>query len=189
MTQFNLYGDYVNIEPLIDLFINKGEMVKYKRNEYFCNLGDGCKYIGYVVSGAFRFTRDGTDGKEHIISFAFENDFIGSYSSLQSQESTLFNVQSIKDSVIYRLSISEINSFLNNTPQSQLLGRCIIEIILYSLAQRIISIYCNSPEERYIELVKRCPTIINRVSIRELASYLMITPETLSRIRKKLLSK
>lgn len=189
MTQFNLYGDYINIEPLIDLFINKGEMVKYKRNECFCNVGDGCKYIGYVATGAFRFTRDGTDGKEHIISYAFENDFIGSYSSLQSQKPTLFNIQSIKDSVIYRLPISEINSFLSNTPKFQLLGRRIIEIILYSLVQQVISIYCNSPEERYIELVKRCPTILNRVSIKELSSYLMITPETLSRIRTKLLSK
>lgn len=174
MGDFNIYTDFVDMKPLIDLFRRKGEMVEYKRNAYFCNVGDGCKYIGYIETGAFRFTHDGSDGKDHILSYAFENDFVGSYSSLQNQGSTLFNIQAIRKSILYRLSVLEVNAFLNSNLESPLLGRRILEVLLYSLAQRLVSLYCNTPEERYVTLVKRCPDILNRVSLRELSSFLMI---------------
>lgn len=97
------------------------------------------------------------------------------------------NIQSIQKSIIYKLPISEINAYFNDSMELQYFGRRLSEVALFSTAQRIISIYCDTAEERYLKLIKRCPDILNRITLKELASYIMVTPETLSRIRKKVL--
>lgn len=69
------------------------------------------------------------------------------------------------------------------------LGRHIAEILLWEVYERMISMYSMTPEERYREILERCPGLLNLISLKELASYLMICPETLSRLRRKLVQK
>jgi len=187
MGEFNIYGEFIDFAPLIELFLEKGQSREYKKGEYFCRVGDRGLYIGYIKEGSFRYTCDGSDGKEHILSYAFDNDFFGNYSSLQNQSPAILNIQAIQKSLIYELSISAVNEFFNSDMHTQYLGRRISEVVLYSTAQRIVSMYCDTPEERYMALTKRCPDILNRITLRELASFIAVTPETLSRIRKKIL--
>ena len=169
MGEFNIYGEFIDLAPLIELFLEKGQSREYKKGEYFCRVGDRGLYMGYLKEGSFRYTCDGSDGKEHILSYAFDNDIFGNYSSLQNQ------------------SPSIVNEFFNSDMHTQYFGRRISEVVLYSIAQRIVSMYCDTPEERYMTLTKRCPDILNRITLRELASFIAVTPETLSRIRKKIL--
>lgn len=189
MGEFNDYGEMLDFHQLVELFIRKGTRVELEKNEYFCRIGERSPFIGYVEEGAFRYTHDSSDGKEHILSYAFENDFFGNYSSSQNQCHAIFNIQSIQKSVIYKLPISEINSYFNSSMEAQRFGRRLSEVILFSIEQRVISMYCDTAEERYLKLTQRCPDILNRITLKELASYIMVTPETLSRIRRKVLSK
>ena len=126
---------------------------------------------------------------EHILSYAFENEILGNYSPLQNNCYAISNIQAVQSSVIYTLSISEINSYFNSSMDAQFLGRRIAEVVLFSMAQRLKSLYCDTPEERYLSLVTKCPDVLNRITLREMASYLMITPKTLSRIRRKIVLK
>lgn len=187
MGEFNIYGEMIDFQNFVNLFTAKGICVELDKNEFFCRVGDRCPFIGYIEKGAFRYSRDGSDGKEHILSYAFENDFFGNYSSSQNKYHSILNIQAIQKSIIYKLPISEINSYFNSSIETQYFGRRVSEVILFSTAQRVISMYCDTAEERYIKLVERCPDILNRITLKELASYIMVTPETLSRIRKKVL--
>lgn len=187
MGKFNIYGEMLDFQNFIKLFLNTGVRVEFDKNDFFCRVGDRCPFIGYIEKGAFRYSCDGSDGKEHILSYAFENDFFGNYSSSQNKYHSILNIQSVQKSVVYKLPISEINAYFNDNMESQYFGRRLSEVALFSTAQRIISIYCDTAEERYLKLVERCPDILNRITLKELASYIMVTPETLSRIRKKVL--
>lgn len=189
MGEFNTYREMVDFQLFADLFLRKGVRTEFDRNEFFCRVGDRSPYIGYIEKGAFRYTHDSSNGKEHILQYAFENDFFGNYLSSQNNYRSILNIQSIQKSVIYKLSISDINSYFNSSMEAQYFGRRLAEVILFSIEQRVISMYCDTAEERYIKLTERCPDILNRITLKELASYIMVTPETLSRIRRKVLLK
>ncbi|MBD9093717.1 MAG: Crp/Fnr family transcriptional regulator [Bacteroides oleiciplenus] len=189
MGEFNIYNEILDFSDFIHLFMDKGKRIDLKKNEYFCMAGEHFPFIAYLEKGAFRYTCDDANGKEHILSYAFENEVFGNYSPLQNNSYTIANIQAVQNSVIYTLPISEINSFFNSSMDAQLLGRRIAEVILFSMAQRLKSVYCNTPEERYLSLIRKCPDVLNRITLREMASYLMITPETLSRIRRRIVLK
>ena len=80
-----------------------------------------------------------------------------------------------------------MNNYFNSSAETQRQGRIFAEELLYVTWNNIISAYKDSPEERYRKLLKRCPDLPNLITLKELASYIMVTPETLSRIRKKIL--
>lgn len=69
--------------------------------------------------------------------------------------------------------------------ETQRLGRRIAEAMFAEIYQRLLRFYCDTPEQRYQALMKRCPDLQERISLKEIALFLGVTPETLSRIRKK----
>ena len=69
--------------------------------------------------------------------------------------------------------------------ETQRLGRRIAETMFAEIYQRLLRFYCDTPEQRYQALMKRCPDLQERISLKEIALFLGVTPETLSRIRKK----
>lgn len=189
MGEFNTYNEILDFQCFIELFHTKGTRVEFNKNEFFCRIGDNCPFVGYIEKGAFRYTCDDSDGKEHILSYAFEKEFFGNYSSSLNKCRSPFNIQSMQKSVAYKLSVSEVDSYFNSCMKSQYLGRRVAEAVLYSAMQRVISMYRDSAEERYLALIRRCPDILNKITLKELASYIKVTPETLSRIRQKMLLK
>lgn len=189
MGEFNIYNEVLDFSEFNQLFLDRGKRVELKKNEYFCRVGEHFPFVGCLEKGAVRYTCDDSEGRPHILSYAFQNEFFGNYSPLQNHSNIRANIQAVQDSVVYILSISEVNAYFNSSMEAQHLGRRIAEVILFSLAQRLRSVYCDTPEERYLALIAKCPDILNRITLREMASFLMITPETLSRIRKRVVLK
>ena len=87
------------------------------------------------------------------------------------------------------VSNKQITQFYEQNIENQRLSRSIAETLLWEVYDRMIAMYSMTPEERYIEILDRCPALLNLISLKELASYLMICPETLSRLRRKLVQK
>ena len=186
MGEFNIYNEMLDFKPLVELLTSKGERLELERNEYFSRRGERDSCMGYIEKGAFRYTCDDSDGNEHIISYAFEHEFFGNYSASMNNCEALLDIRAIQKSVVYRLTVSEINSYFNSSMDTQYLGRRAAETVLFATSRRAISNYCETAEERYLELIRRCPDILNKIKLKELASCLMVTPETLSRIRRKI---
>lgn len=175
------------IAELRQFFIEKGTSREYAKNEFFIHRGQNLTYIGFILKGGFRYLGYSSEGKEQILGYSFENDFVVDYATFQIQKPPAIDAQSIKGSTVLVLNYDEFNAFYENY-RIYNLRSSVAETLLYDISTRLLSMYCDSPEERYTKLLARHPDILTLVSIKEIASLIKVAPETLSRIRKKLRS-
>lgn len=187
MGQFNAYMERFDFSFFKKIFEEKGRIRHYKKGEYFLQKGDRHVYIGFILAGTFRYTCTDENGNEHVVAYNFENEPLGNYSAFQKSETAILDIQAVVDSSVCLLSHSEVNEYYNSSIEAQRQGRIFTEELLYVAWNTIISAYKDTPAERYKKLLERCPNLPNLITLKELASYIMVTPETLSRIRKKIL--
>ena len=179
------YLELDGIEELRQVFIEKGTTKEFKKNDFFIRRGQSHNPIGFILNGGFKYLGYSTGGKEQIVGYSFENDFAADYATFQMQQSPDIDVLAITESTVAVLSYDELNEFFEGCPIPTLRSK-IAESLLNDIGIRLLSMYCDSPEERYTKLISRCPEILNMVSLKEIASLIKVTPETLSRIRRKL---
>lgn len=168
--------------------MRKGELRHYRKGDCFTDLNHRSDYMGYVCKGAFRYTSLNSEGVDKIVGYAFADGFVGNYATFQKRLFSNVRIEAISDSSVYVLTYNELNTFYALSMENQLYGRRIAETLFLEIYDRLISVYTLSPKEEYIEITNRCPDLLNMIPLKELASYLRITPETLSRIRKEIVS-
>lgn len=189
MVNFNEYMDEIDFSEFRNLFLEKGTSREVKKKGYFVRQDEPCKSVGLIQSGIFRYTRIDNRGNEHIVGYSFANDFVCDYPSLIKSSSSLTNIQAITDCSVYLLSMKELKKFWETNMDTQRFGRLIAEEIFIEQYRRLLSFYCDTAEERYIALLQRCPNLPQYITLKEIASFLGITPETVSHIRRKLRNK
>lgn len=185
MKVFNEYLNIKGINKIKQLFLDNGIVEEYKKNSFFIQQGQIQKKVGFIPKGGFRYLRCTSQGKEQIVGYSFENDFVTSYAAFQRQTLSAASAQAIRDSVVYVLTYDDLTAFFRDKDFENLRAQ-IAEAFLSDIYGRMLSFYCDTPEQRYLQLLQRYPQILNEVSLREIASFVRITPETLSRIRKKI---
>ncbi len=185
---FNKYLELEEIAIMRKWFLNNGVKREYSKDEYFVCEGDPSLYIGNIESGSFRYVKWTNKGQEQIVGYSFENDFVCDYGSFQTITNAVVSAQAIRDSTVWVINYDQFNCFFNACGIDNL--RSNISVSLFSdIYNRLLSFYVDSPEERYLKLITNFPDILNLVNLKEVASYIRVTPETLSRIRKRTSSK
>jgi CRP-like cAMP-binding protein len=144
--------------------------------------GKTAKYLYYIVNGAARAYYI-KDGKEVVLWFAFEDDLITSVSSFISQKTSFENIELLENSTLAAISHKELNHLTKKYPSINQLYRTLLEQYYIILANQYREIHFFSAKEKYDNLLKSYPSILQRVSLGNIASYLGITQESLSRIR------
>lgn len=144
--------------------------------------------MGYVASGAFRLNSINSEGVGKIIGYSFKDGFVGNYPAFLHKIPSKIEIQAVCDSSVYVITHDELSEFYESSVERQVLGRRVAEVLLLEIYGRLISIYTMSPKEQYLEILNRCPALLNMITLKALASYLMVSPETLSRIRKDIVS-
>lgn len=187
MGHFNEYMERFDFSTFATVFKEKGQIRHYKKNEYFLQKGNKHIYIGFILNGIFRYTCTDSNANEHVVAYNFDNEPLGNYSAFQKKELAILDIQAVTDSTVCLLSYTDVNEYYNSSLKAQQQGRIFTEELLYVAWNNIISAYNDTPEERYKKLLRRCPNLPNLITLKELASYIMVTPETLSCIRKKIL--
>ncbi|WP_080902767.1 Crp/Fnr family transcriptional regulator [Parabacteroides sp. Marseille-P3160] len=187
MLILNKYLELDGIAQLTKFFLEEGKIRKYRKNDFFIQKGQKSKFVGFVIEGSFRYLNYTSEGKEQIVGYSFENDFVTDYGSFQNQTNSVVDIQTIKDSTIYIITYKELNNYYSNCKANDFRTK-VAETYLTDVYDRLLSLYCDTPQERYIKLIHRYPDILRQVSLKEIASFIKITPETLSRIRKKISS-
>lgn len=187
--RFNKYLELNDINSLKELCKEKGVLQKYKKGDFLVRKGSLTNVFGFVKSGAVKYLSYSSKGEEKVVGFSFSDDFIADldsflqyYSLYSTKILALTDVQVIMDCEIYVVTYNDI-SLLENT-----LIKDIIRIFFVDMYTRLLSMYCDTAEERYLKLVKRHPDILNIAALKDLASFINVTPETLSRIRRKIIS-
>jgi CRP-like cAMP-binding protein len=162
------------------LFIPK----KVKKGEFLLREGELSKYSVFVASGCLRtYTIDDT-GKEHILQFSPENWWTGDMSFTSDVPSRCF-IEALEDSEVLLTELSSIQKLNKHIPASAAQYETALQKSVEAKNQRIISSLSATAEERYNDFVKKYPSLLQRVPQHMIASYLGISPETLSRIRKQ----
>jgi CRP-like cAMP-binding protein len=161
------------------------EQQTFAKNELLLTEGKTCRYLYFLQQGALRgfYT---LEGKEITHWFAFENDFFTSFHSFITQQPSVENLQFIEGSVVWTISKDKLNGLFDKHHEIEKLVRIAYEKYYIRLEERFINAQFKTATERYMELLKLSPHILNRVSLGYIASYLGISQETLSRIRSKL---
>ncbi len=169
----------------IKFFISK----KLKKYQFLLNEGDVCRYIGFVNSGCLREYSIDSKGTEHIIQFAVEDWWISDLHSFLSGLPATYNIDALQDTEVFLLEKSAREKLLDSCPKMERFFRLLIEANHVANQQRITDSLSASAEERYLKFIKTYPKLLEQVPQSHIASYLGITPQSLSRIRKELSNK
>jgi len=190
----------MNIEPLIDYFssyipLSEEEIVglesafverKIKRRQFILQESDVCKLNSFVVEGCFRMYLVDENGKEHNLQFAVENWWIGDIGSFHSGEPSRLYIEALENSTILQIKKEDQLKLFVEHPKFNRIFRVFTENALVSCQKRILQNISSTAEERYLDFVKQYPFFFNRISNFQIASFLGVTPEFLSTIRKKI---
>lgn len=175
------------ISEMRDFFRKKGRIVDIKKDDFFFRKDILCKCAGYIQKGAFRYITYTSAGKPLIVGYSFENDFVADYGSFQNRTKTIVHAQAIEDCTVFTITLDELNHYYDTCQDNHFRSR-VAETLLAEIYDRLISLYCDTPEERYINLITQHPELLRMISLKEIASFIGVTPETLSRIRKNIVS-
>lgn len=171
-----------DIEIIKRSFIPK----KVRKRQYILNAGDVCQYITFVDKGMLRsFTVDG-EGTEYVVQFAIEGWWISDVGSFISGKEALYNIEALEDCELLHLNKSTMDELVNQVPVMERFFRLLMQNNIVALQRRVVAYMSLSAEEKYLKLMDVAPDIMQRASQQHIASYLSITPETLSRVRKKI---
>lgn len=159
---------------------------KIRRRQYILQEGDVCKFNSFVVEGCFRMYFVDKNGKEHNLQFAVENWWIGDIGSFHSEEPSKLNIEAIENSVILQIKKEDQLKLFVDFPKFNRIFRVFTENALISFQKRVLQNISSTAEERYIDFIAMYPNLFNRISNVQIASFLGVTPEFLSTIRKRL---
>ncbi|POY37193.1 CarD family transcriptional regulator [Solitalea longa] len=157
----------------------------FNKKEYLLRAGEREKYMRWVISGATRMFYEEA-GNEVDVLFTFENDFITACASLLSDEVSAYSIQALEDVQLIYIRKDDLQHLYDISKNAERLGRLTMEELFLAREERERSLRCDEAAQRYLNLLKHAPELIQRVPQKYIASFLGITPESLSRIRKTL---
>lgn len=186
METFNEYLSNTDLTPLVKLFTEYGERVIYAKGDYFVREGNKSSYIGFVQCGVFKYEKADSSGVSHTVGFNLDNDFVCDYTSFLRCQKSYTDIVALCDCTLYRLSYNKLMAMLREDATLRDVWQKGCEGFAITAYNRLLDFYCKTPQERYMALIERFPDIVQYVSLKEIASFIGIKAETLSRIRRKL---
>lgn len=188
---FNTYID--NIEPDFwrGLCTSRGELLSFPRGAEFVSAGKPGRYVGYIKSGTLKYVApaaDGTVGGDsgHVVGLEFAGEFVCDFPfSLYGQRSRV-SIIAESDCEIYCVPAADIRRMMDSDPRLKDIVMKSTEAIFATVYDRYIELYTDSPARRYERLISRHPDLFAMFSLKDIASFLNITPTHLSRLRRNI---
>ena len=162
---------------------------KIKRRQFILQENDVCRHYTFVVSALLKMYAVDKNGVEHNIQFASENEWIADNGSFHSDKPSRLYIEAIEPTVILQIDKANLIYFFENHQIFSRIFRVIIENKFTELQNRVLQNISSTAEERYLTFLDQYPNLSNRLPNTQIASYIGITPEFLSVIRKNIAAK
>jgi len=157
-----------------------------KRKEHLIVEGEVCKKLWFFNHGLFRYYHTRADGAEITSDFVFAPYFATSYTSLITGNPSFVNLQALEDMKLLEFSKDDLNQLYNKYSGIERLGRKMAELTVITSEKHLFFLLNQSAKQRYTDLIRTYPEYLKSIPLQYIASYLGITQETLSRIRKSI---
>jgi CRP-like cAMP-binding protein len=173
-------------EAEIDFFSSLLKSKFLANGEFLLREGDVCKYESFVVKGCLKTYYLDENGLEHIIDFSIEEWWADDLYSLLTQTASKSNIKAIEDTDILQISKTDLELLYQRIPKFERFFRILFQNAYIAQRDQINLALSASAEERYLLFIKKKPYAEKRFSQKDIASYLGITPQFLSTLKKKL---
>lgn len=182
-SNFNTYYENIDSNFWRNIFVEKGVLRHYEKGDLFAEEGRIARYLGYIQSGALKYVVYAPDGSEKVVGLEFAGEFVADFPfSLYGKKSRV-SIVAVTPCEIYCISSREIGALMKSDAE---LYRVIAETsmaLFDTTYNRYIDLHIKSAKERYDELVEKHEDIFAIFSLKDIASFLNITPTHLSRLR------
>lgn len=168
-----------------EVFSSKLKKSEFPKKTVLLKTGQVENYLSFIEKGTVRFYIP-KEENDITFGFKFENQFISAYDSLITQSESSYQMETLTPTILWRLTFFDLQDIYSNTTVGNIIGRKIAEALFMMKAKREQSLLNDTAAERYLKLFSEQPHLIKKIPLKYLASYIGVTPQGLSRIRKRI---
>lgn len=158
-----------------------------RRRQYILQAGDVCRHYTFVAEGCLRMYQTDEQGREHCVLFAVEEEWITDIGSMHNRKPSHFHIEAVEPATVLQIAREDLWQLWNRFHVFDRYFRVITEDAYSSLQQRLVMTHSLNGAERYRLFAEAYPQLVRRLPATQIASYLGITPEFLSKIKSDFL--
>ncbi|WP_299115927.1 Crp/Fnr family transcriptional regulator [uncultured Winogradskyella sp.] len=181
-----IFKDLVFTAEEIKLIESVFHKINVKKGAILLTAGESVNEQYYILEGCLRSFHIDSDGKEYTVQFGIKDWWISDYTAFFTSSKAIMNIEVIQDAIIYKITEQDKELLYEKIPKIEHFFRVKLEKAFAAFQKRILSNLSKTAKERYLDFIKTYPNIEKSVKNYHIASYLGITTESLSRIRKAL---
>ena len=175
----------LDLQILREFCKREGEEIAYRKGDQLEREGAPARWFGFVTEGCFKYVTHGiSDDKEHITWFSFEDEFVCDYPTFLYSRPSQATIEAMVPSSVLRVTGQQLEQFFNQNMETMKMRAIIGEHILCQFRSRYLDFHSTTPRERYEMLLQRCPGIMELIDLKDIASFLNVHPNTVSKIRR-----
>lgn len=184
--RFNSYIDCASVDYWKELCLKEGELIHYDRGDFFFREGEVARYFGFIQSGTLKYTAYGSDGAEYILGLEFAGEFVSDFPFSFHGQKARTSVIATTPCDILCIPTKLVRERLEVDSSLTAIVLESTEAVFSTVYDHYKDLYTKSPQERYNDLISLHPDLFSLFSLRDIASFLKITPTHLSRLRKNI---
>lgn len=181
---FNTYIDNIEVGFWRELCISEGELMFFDKGAEFVKAGNVGRYIGYIKSGTMKYVVHSDDGTEHVIGLEFSGEFVTDFPFSLYRLPSRASIIAVSPCHVYCVPVTKVASLMEAGQRVKDIVMHSTEAVYSTVYDRYVDMHTKTSHRRYNELVNRHPDLFSLFSLRDIASFLNITPTHLSRLRK-----
>lgn len=173
----------------LEKFSNAFTLQKVVKKEFLLKEGEICQFEGFVTGGCFKVFHSDQDGTEHTLYFAIEDWWVADVDSFTNSKPSQLNIQALENSEVLLISKQNKEKLYQEIPEIEKLFRIMSQKNLVALQRRMIDNLSKTADQRYLDFLAKYPKITQRLTNIQIAAYLGVSPEFVSKIRRKITKK
>lgn len=166
-------------------FASKLEQVRLAKNSTLIKVGEVENHLYFISMGVVRMYLPKEDN-DLTFGFVFEKEFVTAYDSFITQSPSPYQIETLTETVLWKISFQNLQEVYKKTEKGNLIGRRMAENMYLIKSKREFSLLNKTAEERYYDLFTERPNVMKQIPLKYIASYIGVTPQALSRIRKRI---